>query len=55
MNQLNAWLVTLAGIILILPLLGVTQLGTLTDGLLAWLLAIVVLLIGLTQLFRSKK
>ena len=55
MNKLNAWLVILVGVILILPLIGVTQLGTVTDGILAWILAIVVLLIGILQLVKKYK
>lgn len=52
--MLNAWLVILAGVILLLPLIGVTQLGTVTDGILAWALAIVVIIIGIVKLMRKK-
>ena len=55
MKQLNAWLVILAGVILLLPLLGITQLGTVTEGILAWLLAIVVIVIGILKLTCKKK
>ena len=55
MNKLNAWLIILAGIVLILPLIGVTQLGTVTDGTLAWALAIIVLIIGIAQLIKLYK
>ncbi len=54
MKDFNAWLIILVGIILILPLIGVTQLGTVTDGILAWVLAIVVLVIGIMQLIKRK-
>jgi len=54
MKMLNAWLVILAGVILLLPLIGVTQLGTVTDGILAWALAIVVIIIGIVKLMRKK-
>lgn len=54
MKNINAWLVILAGIILILPLMGITQLGTVTDGILAWALAIVVIIIGVLQLTKKK-
>lgn len=54
MKNLNAYLIILAGIVLILPLIGVTQLGTVTEGALAWILAIVVLVIGITQLIKKK-
>ncbi len=54
MKNLNAYLIILAGIILILPLIGITQLGTVSNGILAWVLAIVVLIIGITQLMNKK-
>ncbi len=55
MKNLNAWLIILAGIVLLLPLIGITQLGTVTDGILAWILVIVVLVIGIAQLVKNKK
>ncbi len=48
-----AWLVTLIGVLLLLPLIGVDALGTLTDGVLAWLVAIVVLVIGIIGIVKS--
>ena len=54
MKQISAWLVILAGIILLLPLLGITQLGTVTEGILAWVLAIVVIIIGILKLSKKK-
>jgi hypothetical protein len=54
-KKLTAWLATLLGIILILPLIGVTQLGTATSGILGWILALAVLIIGLAKLFTLKK
>jgi len=53
MAKLTAWLVTLLGVLLILPLIGITQLGTVTDGILAWLIAIVVLVVGISKLLRN--
>ena len=53
MAKLTAWLVTLLGILLILPLLGVTQLGTVTDGILAWIIALDILIIGIGKLIRN--
>ncbi len=55
MNKLNAWLIILAGVVLLLPLVGITQLGTVTEGVLAWVLVIVVLLIGVLQLVKLYK
>jgi len=53
MKNLNALLVILTGIILLLPLIGITQLGTITEGILAWALAIVVIIIGIAQLIKK--
>jgi len=55
MAKLTAVLVTLLGVLLLLPLLGVTQLGTPTDGVLAWLIALAVLVIGVGKLLRNFK
>ena len=55
MKNLNAWLIILAGIVLLLPLIGVTQLGTVTDGILAWILVIVVLVIGIAKLVKKEE
>lgn len=53
MAKLTAWLVTLVGVLLVLPLIGVTQLGTVTEGLLAWLIALAVLVVGIGKLMRN--
>ena len=55
MRKIRAWLILIIGIILILPLLGVDQLGTVTDGALAWILAIVVLIVGILRVMRVYK
>ena len=39
MKNLNAWLIILVGIVLLLPLIGVTELGTVTEGILRGLTA----------------
>ncbi|PIZ82846.1 hypothetical protein COX97_02730 [Candidatus Pacearchaeota archaeon CG_4_10_14_0_2_um_filter_05_32_18] len=53
MAKITAWVVTILGVLLLLPLLGVDQLGTATDGYLGWIIAIGVLAIGLTKLARN--
>ena len=53
MSKLNAALVTLIGILLVLPLLGVDQLGSVTDGIAGWVIAVVILIIGLMGLFKK--
>ncbi|HLD97779.1 MAG TPA: hypothetical protein VI815_00465 [Candidatus Nanoarchaeia archaeon] len=55
MAKITAWLVTVLGILLLLPLIGVNQIGTATDGILGWLVALVVLVVGLTKLARNYK
>jgi len=49
MAKLTAWLVTLIGILLVLPLLGVTALDTLA----AWIVPLAVLVIGIGKLMRN--
>lgn len=49
MAKLTAWLVTLVGVLLVLPLLGVTALDNVSE----WLVPIAVLLIGLGKLVRN--
>ncbi len=53
MNKLNAWLIIIVGVLLLLPLVGISQLGTPTEGILAWLLALGVLVIGVMQLIKK--
>ena len=50
MAKLTAWLVTLIGVLLILPLIGVTALqGDFTN----WVIALGVLVIGIGKLMRN--
>jgi len=49
MAKLTAWLVTLIGILLVLPLIGVSQL----DAISSWIVPLVVLIIGITKLLRN--
>jgi len=51
MAKLTAWLVTLIGVLLLLPLIGVDQLAGYND----WIIALVVLVIGLAKLARNYK
>lgn len=52
MAKITAWLVTLAGVLLILPALGVSSLAAVSAK---WLLPLIVLIIGLTKLARNYK
>jgi len=51
MAKITAWLVTLIGVLLVLPLIGVDQLAGVND----WLIPIAVLVIGVTKLMRNYK
>jgi len=51
MAKLTAWLVTLIGVLLLLPLIGVAQL----DQVSKWLVPLSVLVIGVTKLMRNYK
>jgi len=55
MAKLTAWLVTIIGILLILPLLNVTGIGTASSGLIGWLIALGVLVVGISKLMRNYK
>jgi len=52
-EKLTNWIVTVIGVLLVLPLIGVDQIGTLTSGILAWLVAIGVLVIGVGNLIKG--
>jgi hypothetical protein len=49
MAKLTAWIVTIIGVLLLLPLIGISQLVTYND----WLIAIGVLIIGIAKLIRN--
>jgi len=53
MDKLNEILITIVGILLILPLIGVSQLGSATSGIAAWIIAIIVLVIGIKGLIKK--
>ena len=49
MAKITAWLVTLIGVLLVLPLLGVQGLDTINK----WIIPLAVLVIGITKLQRN--
>jgi hypothetical protein len=49
MAKLTAWLVTIIGILLVLPLIGVAAL----DSISAWLIPVLVLIVGIGKLMRN--
>lgn len=53
MEKIVNWLVLILGILLILPLVGVDQLGSIVDGTLAWIVALVVIVIGVLLVIKK--
>jgi len=56
--MLDRWddiLITLIGILLLLPLLGVTALGDVSEGIIAWIIAIAVIVIGVLGIAETFK
>ena len=51
MAKLTAWLVTIIGVLLLLPLIGVSQL----EGITKWIVPLAVLAIGIGKLIRNYK
>lgn len=49
MAKLTAWLVTIIGVLLVLPLIGVSQLQTVSN----WVVPLAVLVIGISKLMRN--
>jgi len=54
MAKLTAWLVTLLGVLLVLAAPGLAVIS-LTDGWVAWVVALAVLIIGIGKLVRNYK
>lgn len=48
-----AWLVLILGILLVLPKVGVTQLGDLTTGIISWAIPVIIIVIGIIGLIKS--
>jgi len=53
MKQLINILVAIIGILLVLPLLGVDALGSVTEGIAGWAIAIIILAIGIIGLIKK--
>lgn len=53
MKRISSALVVLLGLILLLPLIGVTQFGTLIEGTFGWATAIFVLVIGAIEVIKN--
>lgn len=51
MQKLGSWLIVLAGVLLLLHMAGVLSV---TEGIGGWILAIVVLIIGIARLSKKK-
>lgn len=55
LNKFDYTLIVILGILMLLPLLGVTALGNLIEGATAWILAVIVLIIGIYGFIKAKK
>ena len=55
MKRIAAIFVLFLGLVLLLPLLGVTQFGNLLEGTLGWITAIAVLVIGVIEIQHQFK
>ncbi|MBT7102217.1 hypothetical protein HN935_01775 [archaeon] len=55
LNKFDYTLITILGILMILPLVGVTQLGNLVEGITAWVLAVFVIIIGVYGFIKAKQ
>ena len=53
MKQLEAWLVTVMGILLVLSMIGVSELGSISSGITGWVVALAVLIIGVMRLMKK--
>lgn len=50
-----AWLVLILGILLILPKVGITQMGDLTTGIISWLIPVIIIIIGIIGLMKTRR
>ena len=48
-----AWLVLLLGVLLILPKVGISQLGDFNTGIISWLVPIIIIVVGIIGLIKS--
>ena len=55
MDKITAVIVIIIGILLILPLIGITQLGNIIEGFAAWVIALVLLITGILELVNASK
>ena len=53
MDQLKGWFVALIGILLLLPLVGVSALGTVTSGIGGWITGLLVLAMGVMDIIKK--
>ena len=53
-SKIYAWLVTLIGVLLVLPLINIDQLGTVTTGATSWIIALAILVIGIVGIAKSQ-
>ena len=54
-SKIYAILTALIGILLILPLAGIESLGNVSEGIIGWVIAIAILVIGIVGIIKSFK
>ena len=54
-SKIYAYLTTAIGVLIALPLLGLEAIGTLSSGILGWIVAACILAIGITGIINSHK
>jgi hypothetical protein len=55
MEKLTAWLLTLLGLLLVANLLGFTSIGSPTEGIMGWAIAVIVLIYAIHRLMKAHK
>lgn len=55
MDRITSFLVIVIGILILLPLVGVTQLGTIVSGIAAWIIGLILLITGILELANANK
>jgi len=55
MEKISAWLLLVLGILLVLNLLGIDQLGTPVDGIMGWAIAVIVVVFSVHKIMEAHK
>ena len=55
MEKLTAWLLALLGVLLVANLLGFTAIGSPTEGVMGWAIAVIVIIYAIHRLMEAHK